>query len=615
MIKKAFFLLLILGGFLSAFPFEERTDDLSKKKEKEPIFRPHEEIVVTATMTRKAVKDCSSSVSVVSDNDLKAIAASNALNILNHLPGIFISRTGDFGRADVNIRGLGERGRKIALLVDGRPEKMSLFGCLVTHTFPLDNVERIEVVRGPSSVLYGSDALGGVVNILTRMPDEGFETDFTVSYGSFDTKQLNLCHGGNLDKFSYFFTLDRRSSDGHRENSDYSGNAFTGKIKYDLTDNFQASFQGKYFKGKKYEAGPVDLPLDDFWNDYERGAVDFSLRGKWQKDEIFLKLYRNFGHHQFSDGWHSRDNINGGVFRYTNHRIVNNEFTLGVDFRFMKGKSYNWPEGSWEKSEAAVFLYDQYVLRENWILSVGVRLHRDSLYGYELCPHWGIVFRVTEKTLLRGTISKGFRSPQLNELFIFPPANPDLEPERVWNYEIGFEQRIGNWLTLNGALFHMKGTNLIETCSNPFPPPLFRYQNIGEYEFTGAELTLHSNISQNLSWYLFYTYLDPGERTKGRPGQKLDLSLRFRQKSFYVSLNAQYVTDYFADDFSSNPLPSYFILNSRFIIDISPALELFLDVNNLFNKDYMIYVDLPSLAAGAYPMPGRNLNFGIRIRY
>lgn len=616
-IKKYFLPLffLVFTGFINGLAFEEKArDSEKKKKEAESLFHPHEEIVVTATMTRKAVKDCSASVSVVGEDDLKAISASSALNILSFLPGVFIRRTGNFGRADVDIRGLGQRGRRIAILVDGRPEKMGLFGCVVTHTFPLDNVERIEVVKGPSSVLYGSDALGGVVNILTRKPKEGFETDFSASYGSFNTQQYNLRHGGNLNRFSYYLSLDRRTSDGHRQNNGYTGNAFTSKVSYDWTKKLQVRFQAKYFRGKKYETGSIAFPLSDFWNDYERGAVDFSMRRKGDKDEFFLKLYRNFGHHQFSDGWHSRDYVNGGVFRYTTRKIANNELTLGADFRIIGGKSYAWPKGRWEKNEAAVFFQDEYVLWNRWILSAGIRLHRDSIYGEEICPHWGVVFQANEKTSFRGAINKGFRSPHLNELYMLPPANSELKPERVWNYEIGFDQEIAHWLTLNGSFYQMKGSNLIETHANPSPPPTFKFMNTGEFVFKGAEFSVRADFSPNLSAILFYTYLDPGEKTKGRPGQKFDFSLRFREKSLYVSLQAQYVTDYFADDFSLNLLSSYFLLNSRLNIKVSPALELFLDINNILNKDYMIYVDLPGLAAGTYLMPGRSLNLGIRIK-
>lgn len=607
--------LLILAILTSGFALDDKAQKTGKKKKKqESVIRPHEEIVVTATMTQKAVKDCTASVSVIEWNDLKAIAASNAMNLLSYLPGIFIHRTGDFGRADVNIRGIGQRGRRIAILVDGRPEKMGLFGCGVTHAFPLDNVDRIEVVRGPHSVLYGSEAIGGVVNILTRMPEKKFETDITAFYGSFNTKQINFSHGGNLKRFSYFFTLDRRSSDGHRENTQYTGNSFTGKVKYDLADNLQISFQGKYFEGKKYEAGSIDVPLSDFWNDYERGAVDFSLSGKAKRDDFVLKIYRNFGHHRFSDGWHSRDYINGGVIRYTTREISNNELTFGVDFRKIGGKSYNWPKGAWDKSEAAVFFQNEYVLLKRWILSAGLRLHRDSLYGNEICPHGGIVFQANETTSLRALINKGFRSPQLNELYMYPAANPDLEPERIWNYELGFSKDVSNWLTLDGSVFRMEGSNLIESSLNDSPPPSFMLLNIGEFSFKGAELGLRARFNSNISAHLFYTYLDPGEKTRGRPGQKMDFGFRIKQKFLFASLQAQYIMDYFADDFSARPLSSYFLLSSRLSIEISPTVELMLDVNNIFNTKYNIYVDLPGVAAGIYPMPGCNLNIGLRIK-
>ncbi|MFW6160234.1 MAG: TonB-dependent receptor, partial [Acidobacteriota bacterium] len=383
---------MILVTFINIFSqAQEITNEEKEKKTDETLFRPFEIVVVTATATRKEVKDCSSSVSVVRAEDIKAFSASNALNLLNYLPGVFVQKTGDFGRADVDIRGIGQRGRRINILVDGRPEKMGLYGCAITHAFPLDNVERIEVVRGPASVLYGSEALGGVVNIITRNPKPGFETDFSASYGNFDTRQFNLRHGAKLNKWSYYLTLDRRQSNGHRQNSSYQGNALTGKLRYDFSDHLQITLQTKYFDGKKYEAGTIDQPLQDFWNDYERGAVDITLKAGGEKDEYFLKAYRNFGHHLFSDGWHSRDYVNGATFRYITRRMKNNELVCGVDFRSLGGKSYNWPQGQWDKNEMGVFVQNEHVFAQRLIFSAGFRLQQDSLFGLESCPHGGIV--------------------------------------------------------------------------------------------------------------------------------------------------------------------------------------------------------------------------------
>lgn len=606
-------MIIILTASINLFALDKETKN-QEKQTKEDVFRPSEVVIVTATATRKEVKDCSSSVSVVRAKDIKAVSASNALNLLYYLPGVFIQKTGDFGRADVDIRGIGQRGRRINILVDGRPEKMGLYGCAVTHAFPLDNVERIEVVRGPASVLYGSEALGGVVNIITHSPEPGFATDFSASYGSFDTRQFNLRHGAKLNKWSYYLTLDQRQSDGHRENSNYQGRALTGKLSYDFSENFKLTLQTKYFDGKKYEAGTIDFPLSDFWNDYERGAVDLTLQSGNERDQYFLKIYRNFGHHLFSDGWHSRDYVNGAVMRYITHRITNNELVCGVDFRSLGGKSYNWPKGQWDKSEVGVFIQNEYVFKKKWIFSTGFRLHRDSIYGLEACPHGGIVFKANEKTSFRAVVNKGFRSPQLNELYMFPSANPDLEPERVWNYEAGLHQHIGNRLYLSAVVYRMHGSNLIETAPNPSPPPPVRFQNKGEFTFSGAELSLKASLHPSLSAFLFYTYLDPGDHTKGRAGQKWDFSIRFNKKRFFASLNIQYLTDYYAEDFSRSPLPSFLLVNSRAEIRVFSSVDVFIEINNILNQNYQVYVDMPGIAAGVYPMPGRSLNLGLSIK-
>lgn len=156
--------------------------------------------------------------------------------------------------------------------------------------------------------------------------------------------------------------------------------------------DLRSSFQVKYFEGRKYEAGPLDHPLSDFWNDYKRGAADFSIRKGNPDNEIVFKLYTNFGHHIFSDGWHSRDYVNGGILHYTNKHITNNELTIGGDFRFLGGKSYNFPKGEWQKNEQAVFIHDQYVLWNKWIdqvlndvCYVSVRMHEHVFpigFGY-----------------------------------------------------------------------------------------------------------------------------------------------------------------------------------------------------------------------------------------
>jgi vitamin B12 transporter len=598
-------LLLIIVGF----GFTEE-----KKEDKEYYHLDKvEEVVVTATMTPKALKECAASVHVIGQGEMESLATANALNSLNTLPSIFVNRSGDFGRADVDIRGLGQNCRRIAVLVDGKPEKMGLYGCAVSHAFPMDNVERIEVVKGPVSVLYGGEALGGAVNIITRLPEKKIEMDFTTGYGSYNTQQINFKHGAILDKFKYYVTFDRRKSDGHIDNASYSGYSFTGKLVYDLAETTRFTLQGKYFAGKKYEPGTIDNPLLDFWNDYKRGAVDFSINRQGQKDEFFIKAYRNFGKHRFSDGWDSEDFTNGVMVRYTTRAIAGNELTLGGDYRYFGGESFGWPQGEWDKKEGALFAYNEIAFNSQWVLSGGIRLQLDSLYGRELCPQVGLVFHASRHTLFRALVSKGFRSPQLNELYIFPPANPDLQPERVWNIELGFRQDLGQGLTMAGSLFHMKGTDLIQTVLNPSAPPMYIFANSGDFSYYGVELELEAFSGRSLSGRIAYSYLHTGDFTRGKPGQKIDVSLRFRKSIFYAAFQGQYISDYYAADFSEDRIPSYFLLNSRFIITVSKHFDLVVDINNIFDKSYWIYGEFPGMTAGLYRMPGRNFQLGVHF--
>ncbi len=605
---------VILFSLWTAFAIGR--DTVSKKdKDEEKKFRPHHEVTVTASPTLKAVKDCSTSVSVIDETDIQSVRPLNALGALTHLPGIFAHRTGDFGRTDIEIRGIGQRGVRLAILVDGRPEKMGIFGCAVTHAFPLDNVERIEVVRGPSSVLFGPDAMGGVVNIITRRPTEGFRTDFAAAYGAYNTASLNLRHGAKLGDFDYFLTFDRMTSDGHISHSSYQGSSFTGRTGLDLGSGLSLSFQSKYFDGRKNEPGPLSFPNLVSWNHYKRGSVDVCLNGRWESSDLSLMIYSDFGRHVFSDGWHSRDHYNGAVARMNVELSAANNLGFGIDARFLGGTSYNFPVGSWNKNDLGAYIHDELVLGRRWILSAGVRADKDSQFGWEASPQAGIVFKAGEDTSLRFSTAKAFRSPAINELYLFPPSNPSLQPERVWNLEFGVDQALGQNLFLTAAVFRMKGTNLIETALNPGGFPPYKFQNTGKFMFYGTEIGLRAVPFRSLSAGVSYSYLDAGDLTKGRPGSKIDADIRWSPGRFRAFLNAQHVSHYYAADKRTLPIPSYFLLNARVEYSIRCNLGVFAEVNNITGENYEIYADLSGQAAGLYQMPGRNVHFGFKTGF
>ncbi len=604
--KLGLLFFLILGLIHTGFGAEQE-DTL--KTYRMPV------IVVTATRSEKAVKDLSATVSVITREEIEAANANSSTEILSRLPGLFVERTGAFGRADVDIRGIGGAGRQLMVLVDGRPVKMGLFGCTITHSLPLDNVERIEVVRGPLSVLYGSDALGGVVNIITRQVKNGFDTDFTTSYGSHHTRGYRLRQGANLGNLDYYLTIDRRQSDGFLPHSAYKGSDFTARLGYLLTGNLKAILRGKYFDGHKEEplrATDPDTMVSQTWNDYKRGAVDLTLTGKWNKWNGQLKVYRNFGENRFSNGWHSRDFTNGAVLNGSGKVIPTNELTLGAEFREQGGerlhKLFPWEKegGKFRKSEYALYLHDEQILWGKLILTSGGRINHDEISGNEFCPQVGIVFHPRRGTTIRGAVNKGFRSPQISELFLFRSSNSHLKPERVWDYELGFNQKLIKGIDFDLVGYLMRGENMIQT-------EMSKWENSGEFRFKGVETGIAGNVGKGFYGRLYYTYLDAGQKTKGRPGNKIDLTLNYRRKVWGFSLVGQYVSRYFAADSSREPIGDYLVLNTALNYRLISGLSAFFAIDNILNRGYEIYADIPGGQAGLYAMPKRSFTLGFKF--
>ncbi len=575
------------------------------------------EIVVEATRIQVPYKHLPLSIDIVTHDEIDHSTANSATDAVSFLPGVFVQRTGDFGRADVAIRGLGNMGKRLSVLIDGHPVKMGLFGCTITHALPLNNVERIEVIRAPTSVLYGSDALGGVINIVTSEPPENPTATGEISYGSYTTLKYRLSHGTTIGDLGYLISFDRRTSDGHLPNSAYEGTDISTKLTFDRSAT-KISVLFKYFDGHKEEpALSTDPPgtQSDIWNDYKRGTIDAVLTHQIGNGKLTFKAYDEFGEHEFSDGWHSKDHSRGAMLHYSgslNHSI---DFNLGIDFREQSGERLSQPKGDWSKNEVGVFAFSEAQIIPSVNATFGLRVNSDKISGVTLSPHAGLTIGLDESTTLKLSASRGFRSPQLSELYLFPSSNTDLKPEIVWNYEIGIERRISGLLRARLVGFMLKGENFIQLVRCDSPPPLYRFANVGEIDFRGIEATAVLAPSSMINCSVSFTYLDPGERTKGRPKQKLNASIVARLLDTDLSWSSEYVADYYAEDNYREKIENYLVNNVRISRHIFDTLEAFLTVKNIFDEHYDIYVEIPGGKSGTYRMPGRRYLVGISYRW
>ncbi len=576
------------------------------------------EIIVTGQRRRSTVENLANSVSVIGEREIDTATRNSSTDLAGVLPGVFIDRTGDFGRSDVSIRGLGSRGRYALVLVDGRPEKMALFGCAVTHSFPLNDVERIEVVKGASSMLFGSGALGGVMNVIPRIVRDNLEIDFKAYGGSNETWVANGRIAGRKGRVSSHVSLDYRRSEGHVEHSAYDGKDVRAGGEIALNADYSLSLSGKYFDGFKEE--PIrytDDPsiISNTWNDYRRGSVDLLLKGGTGGYTTDIRYYRNFGEHEFSDGWHSRDATDGIMAHGTLDLISCLELSCGTDFRYQQGKLLDQPGEEWNKWEAGVYAAAEYSIGEVIILSAGTRYNEDEIAGGEVSPSAGIVWHPCGSTAVRALVSHGFRTPQINELYMYPSSNENLKAEKVWNYEIGLRRELPGRISIDLSAFKAKGSDMIELVSNGSPPPLFIFYNSGEFEFTGVEASLTGKWDNGIAGRISYSWLDAGEWTTGRPGDKFDIMLSLTRGRLMLQLKGQRIDEYFAGNNRTLPIDPFTVIDVYLESDVVPRLKAFAGVNNILDENYLIYADLAGGAAGLYEMPGITYMAGLKYDY
>ncbi len=284
----------------------------------------------------------------------------------------------------------------------------------------------------------------------------------------------------------------------------------------------------------------------------------------------------------------------------------------GADFRYQQGRLVDTPGAEWSKREGGAYLTAEYSMKEVVILSAGYRYNRDEIAGAESSPSFGIVYRPSAATSIRGIVSSGFRSPQINELYMYPSSNPDLDAERVWNYEAGFRQALAGGIDADISVFRTEGRNMIELVANAESPPPFMFENTGSFEFTGAELSLSGKWRCGMGGSFSYSWLDPGDWTAGRPGSKLDMELSMRRGRYLLEMRGQRVDKYYAGNGSTLRIDPYTVIDLYAEAGMASGVRFFAGVDNVLDEQYNIYADLAGGSAGLFSMPGISLSAGIK---
>ena len=243
------------------------------------------------------------------------------------------------------------------------------------------------------------------------------------------------------------------------------------------------------------------------------------------------------------------------------------------------------------------------------VLATVIRLEDNSHFGEECIAKFGVVLQPFSKTAIRSSVAKGFRTPSIKDLYLFPPANKDLQPERLWNYELGFNQYIGQYFSIDVCGYYY-GDQLIQTAM--VAPGQPQYLNIGENEAKGFEVSLRAEPLKNISANLSYAYLDSKENIPFAPN-KLNFFINYQLSKFNLTLYGEYITNLYAS-YQLNQMPpkttiekmeNYTLAHLKLNYNIMKNINISLGIENLLSESYEILK--------GYPMPGRtffsNLSF------
>lgn len=598
-----------------------------------------DEVVVTGTRNATDVRHLSQTVSILSRQTIEQSMQPSLLPILSEqIPGLFVTERGVMGygvsggaAGGISMRGLSGGNARMMVLIDGHPQYAGIFGHPISDSYQSFLADKVEVLRGPASVLYGSNAMGGIINIVTRkMREDGIRTDIRTGYGSYNTVETELTNHIRNGRFSSVVSGSYNCTDGHRDNMEFEQYGGYAKVGYDLTDNWSTYADVNITHFNASYPGPVDAPLVDGDQRITRGVTSVSLTNSYDRTSGALSFFYNWGDHRVNDGYtpsegetsqdgrfRSNDDMMGVSLYQSARLFAGNRLTLGFDWFRYGGKAWtDYVSGkragtrndlvdTHEDEFAGYADFRQDVWR--WLtLNAGLRIDHHSRVGTEYVPQAGLAFHLPHSIELKASAAKGFRYPILREMYMFPPQNPDLKPESMWNYEVALSQTLlGGRLRYGINLFYIDGKNLIVTKPNPHGTGRLN-QNSGKIDNAGVELQAACRIDRHWSVDANYSYLYMDNPVIASPEHKFYAGGNFTKDRWSVSTGIQYVGGLYTD-VDEHAQEDFVLWNLRGSFRATKHIEVWLRGENLLAQKYEINA--------GNPMPRATVMGGVNVKF
>jgi iron complex outermembrane receptor protein len=598
----------VISGDTSVFTFEL-----------EPAPVEAEPVVVTAARREQLLTEVPASVSVVGEASLEYRNSVTVDDALRYVPGVHMTQT------QVDIRGSAGYsfgvGTRVLILVDGIPLITGDTGEINWESIPVSQIERIEVVKGAASALYGSSALGGVINIITRSPGEHPETRLRVYGGLYDLPKyrswqwtgdsrtlsgIQAGYRGKSGDLSLSASIDRTLNDGYRQNDYWKRWNGTLRLGYDISP-YQAA--GLFFSILEQRRGSFL-----YWRDFEHAfeppadelrqsvySVRWNLGGSYREfvsDRLFYSARFSWFKSRWSDnvpsqydsaGSNSRSDVVNGEIQ-ANAQLTARQTLVGGLSGNLQSVDADTIFGRHNGHGAAAYLQDEILLDEPLRLTLGGRFDYQSIEGLDAVsqfnPKVGLVYSLPDSTAIRFSGGRGFRAPTVAEIFTTSTAggvaihpNPGLQPERSWSADLGASHPFGGNVEADFSLFRNEFWDLIEPGFGA--DGVVHFENITRALIYGVELTLNASFPTSaITHQLSYTYMDPRDVTSG------DV-LKYRPRNlFYYSVHARVA-------------PFSFGADARFLSRIDRIDDSFVTLGIIPGGDERVPIYVVDVRAGA----------------
>jgi vitamin B12 transporter len=619
----------------------------------EPVFSPFRQ--------EGTVKDSTRPIYVITGEEMEAQGARTVREALKFLPGIL----GD-GTVGTEVNALsgqlirGSNTGQVLILLDGRPINNAGSGGFDLSEFTTNNIQRIEVLPGGGSTLYGSDAIGGVINIITRRPTEKITTEAKFNIGAYGLNQQSIQNSGKKGDISwvvgynrtqaennYPFSIPEANFSGTRKNNDTLYNNFNLKLEADLGKRNTLSFSTLYLNKEQGTPGGVPIPspvngqgffnsltdknrkytdqiLTDFTWNLKLGGGDDSL--------LTAKIYGDFLNTRFdpSGSVSSQNRFQTNQSSYgiqTTHSwnfAKNQSLVYGFDYRTVNVRNTSFSYSTNKETlnydndinQGALFTKYEVVLIPNLTVNVGLRQDFSSLVnGSVTSPSVGTKYAVSDSTTLRANYIQNFRVPTIANLFNVNPSNignPELKPERGDSFDIGIDQKLGNIGLARLTFFknNVSDTIAFKRLTPPVNGNTGTWENIGLVETTGIEATLNLQVAKNIYTFVNYTANDPrifkssnaaeiNKELRFAGADKLNLGVSYETpQGLYLGLLMNSLNGYPTNNTNTEFLSGYTTFDFKLLVPLSDKLVVTGSLENLFNQRYQLFPGFPDGGRG-----------------